>query len=202
MNRPSVLKLRAHGTGSADRAARHCPSRRSPLTLGAGFRFRLERLNFGRLGADEAAHGAVDELGLSNEFAREPAVTVVEQGNMLLKAGELPLLRLNACLERIALGDKTLKGARRVEQQAFDFPLGALPSCWHFSALHRFACHGDKPLGISAPCIASLVMAMSLTLCRRLPGFPRGAAANLQSTTIGGHVRFDKLVVEHEPDLD
>src|SRR5262245_4631260 len=185
MNRPSVLKLRAHGTGSADRAARHGPSRRSPLTLGAGFRFRLERLNFDRLGADEAAHGAVDELGLSNEFAREPAVTVVEQGNMLLKAVELPLLRLDACFERIALGDKALKGARRIEQQAFDLPLWALPSCLHFSALHRFARHGDEPHAV--PPSASL---------------PRGAASNLQSTTIGSHVRFDKLAVKQEADLD
>ena len=109
-------------------------------------------MNFGRFGADEAAHGAVDKLGLSNEFAREPAVAVVEQGDMLLKAVDLPFLRLDARFERIALGDETLKGARRIEQQAFDFPLGTcLPVC------------------ISASCAASLVMAMSPALCRHLP---------------------------------
>ena len=43
---------------------------------------------------------------------------------------------------------------------------------------------------------------MSLTLCRRLPPLPAGAASNLQSNTIGGHVRFDKLAVEHKADLD
>src|SRR4029453_4852499 len=48
IHEPSLrAKVRAHGTGSADCAARHGPSRRSPLTLGAGVRFRLERLNFG-----------------------------------------------------------------------------------------------------------------------------------------------------------
>src|SRR5262245_3124347 len=161
------------------------PSRRSLSTLGAGFRFRLERLNFGAFGADEAAYGAVDKLGLSDEFARQPAVTVVEQGNMLLKAVELPLLRLNACLERIALGDKTLKGARRIEQQAFDFPLGTLPSCLHFSPLHRFARHGDEPHAVPALAAAS---------CAAQP--------RLQSNTMGAHVRFDKLAVEHEADLD
>jgi hypothetical protein len=137
-------KVYAHtGTGSADHAARHGPSRRNPLTFGAGSRFRLEGLNFGRFGADEAAHGAVNQLGLSYEFAREPAVAVVEKSDMLLKAVELPLLRLDARFERIALGDETLKGASRIEQQAFDFPLGALSSCLHFSALRPFARHGD-----------------------------------------------------------
>ena len=62
---------------------------------------------------------------------------------MLLKAVELPFLRLDARFKCIALGDETLKGARRIEQQAFDFPLGALSSCLHFSALRHFARHGD-----------------------------------------------------------
>jgi hypothetical protein len=94
--------------------------------------------------ANEAAHGAVDELRLSDEFACEPAVAIVEQGDVLLEPGKLSLLGVDAGFERVALGDEALKGAGRIEQKAFDLTLGAVLAGSRPNSSRRFTHHGDN----------------------------------------------------------
>src|SRR5512134_3513519 len=104
---PKVTRTWLKPSRSGERAqARASQSCRRSSTLGAGSWFRLQGLIFLGFGSNEAAHGTIDELGLGYELAREPAVAVVEQGDMLLEPSKFPLLRLDADFQRVTLGNQ------------------------------------------------------------------------------------------------
>src|SRR5262245_19612733 len=94
--------------------------------VGRGLLFLGERDGWLARVADEVADGVVNQLELRHELVRQPAVAVVDQGDLTLKPRQFTLLSLNPRAERVPLGDEALNRARRGKKHEFDVVLGAV----------------------------------------------------------------------------